>query len=412
MKKKNWLALFAGWCVLSVAGMAFGAGFALTQGSARSNVLGSGFTATADDPSALLYNPAGITQLPGIQTMLGMTTILPHTQVTMAGTTTGLNANLWYAPHAYLTYQLNDCNWLGLGVFSPFGLGTEFPSTWAGRYNNYYARIKTVEINPNWAYKVNDKLSIALGLNVMWFQFKDGKAIPTAAGDVHAELLGDSWGWGFNAAVQYRPLDWMSLGVSYRSRESQQLEGDASFVKPAGLPSTYFRNTSAHGDLNLPDEVFIGIAFKPMKNLTIGGGGIFTRWNTFDALTIVYDTNLLGGAGTTVSSTPKNWKNVWKYQVGVEWNALDWLDLRLGFTYDEEPIPDSSIDMMVPGNDRQMYSFGVGFHRYNWTLDLSYTYEVIQDRDVAARAGDGILTATQIKGGDAHLIGMSLGYKF
>ena len=60
----------------------FGAGFGLYEGSARGNALGGTLVGRADDPSALYFNPAGITQLEGINVMAGATAIMPSTDVT------------------------------------------------------------------------------------------------------------------------------------------------------------------------------------------------------------------------------------------------------------------------------------------------------------------------------------------
>jgi long-chain fatty acid transport protein len=75
-------ALLAGGALLFVfAGPLFAAGFALSEYSARSNALAGAPLARADDPSALAYNPAGITQLEGIHLATGMTFIMPQTEI-------------------------------------------------------------------------------------------------------------------------------------------------------------------------------------------------------------------------------------------------------------------------------------------------------------------------------------------
>jgi long-chain fatty acid transport protein len=178
----------------------------------------------------------------------------------------------------YITQQINDKWWAGFGIFSRFGLGTQFDPNWPGRYNSYYARIRTVELNPNIAYKVNEKFSVAGGFNLMYFDLKleqkinagtFGGAATTYPNlpDANSTMEGDAWGWGFNLAMHYKPTeDWM-LGVSYRSRVSQKItEGDADFTKPpqwaafGATNAVLLRDTKASGGLHLPDEVFAGIA--------------------------------------------------------------------------------------------------------------------------------------------------------
>jgi long-chain fatty acid transport protein len=412
--------------VLFLSTPVFGAGFALYEGSARGNVLGAGLTATADDPSAVFYNPAGITQLKGTQVMLGATFIAPMTDVkTTSGgvqTTTETEGNVWIPPHGYITTQLSEKWWAGLGMFSRFGLGTEFEATWPGRYNSYNAVIKTFEINPNIAYKVNDKFSIAGGLDLMYFslhlQSKVSPATfgaPAILGDADSDLKGNSWGYGFNLAVHFKPSEDWSLGASYRSRVSQHVSGDANFTKPAAWAAigaanaVLLRSTTASGKLHLPDEVFAGIAWKATPTVTLGGGVIWTRWSSYDKLQLNYDIPIAPGVAQVTKQ--KQWVDVYRFTVGAEWKVTPNWDLRLGYAYDQEPIQDQYADYLIPANDRNMFSAGFGWHNAKWSADFSYTLIVISPRTIPARAADGIL-ASEFQNGLAHLFGVSLGYKF
>jgi long-chain fatty acid transport protein len=410
------------------AGLCFGAGFALYEGSARGNALGGALVGRADDPSALFFNPAGITQLPGTQMMAGATFIMPKTDVTTrtprGSITTTSESNVWMPPHLYLTYQATDKVWLGLAVFSPFGLGTEFNENWPGKYNSYKAVIQTVNVNPNIAFKVTDKLSLAAGLDLMYFDLTLKNKILTGFGDVDSSLKGDSVGVGMNFAAHYKACDWMRLGLSYRAQMQQNVTGDAKFTKPATFPSQlpyglYFNSTTASGSITLPDELYFGAAFYPIKDLSLEVGGVWTHWNTYSALTVEYANPIIPGypysaypqAVKTVTKV-KEWNDVLRLFLGVEYKTTDWLDLRAGFVWDQEPSDNAYVDYLVPANDRYLFSFGPGFRWRNWTLDLSYTYLYIINRNnVPARAADGIYDS-DFRNGYANMIGCSIGYKF
>ena len=132
---------------LALTHPASGSGFALFEGSARGNALGQTMVGRADDPSALFYNPAGITQLPGLEVMAGATAILPSVKISNS-TSTSTKDNWRFPPQFYATYQYSDRLWFGLGVFSPFGLAMEFPATWPGRFNSYDAEVESINVNP------------------------------------------------------------------------------------------------------------------------------------------------------------------------------------------------------------------------------------------------------------------------
>src|SRR4030042_7137709 len=123
-------------CCWNQAG--FGSGFALYEAGARGTALGGAMVGRADDPSAIFYNPAGIPQLPGLRVMGGFSPIIPNTDVVTrlgpVSTGTHMQDQVFFPPHLYLSYQIPASPmWLGLGVFSPFGLGVKFARAWPGR---------------------------------------------------------------------------------------------------------------------------------------------------------------------------------------------------------------------------------------------------------------------------------------
>ncbi len=428
MKRAHWLVGvgFAVWSIGVAADMAQGSGFALYEGSARGNALGGTLVGRADDPSAIFFNPAGMTQLSGLQIVGGATAIMPKTDVVTfdegVKTSTETDSNVWVPPHLYSTYQYSDSVWFGLGILSRFGLGTEYDDDWPGRYNIYTAIVKTLSINPNLALKVNDRLSLAAGVSAMWLDldleqkidFGAAAGLPGAL-DIDQELTGDDWGYGFNLAAHYKACDWMSLGVSYVSRVDQDVDGDADFSKPAGVPAEIFNDTGGSGEITLPDMVFLGVAFYPCDRWSLEVNGVWTGWSTYDELTIKYDNLIAVDPGTglpvTEVTVPKNWDDVWRFQFGIEYQAMDWLDLRVGYVWDESPIPDETADYLVPTDDRQLYNIGCGMHWDQWTVDLSYTYLSVDTRSVDARPQDGILDS-KFEDGYTHLIGASVGYRF
>jgi len=400
--------------ILLGAQIAFGAGFALYEGSARGNAMGGAMIGRGEDPSAVYYNPAGITDLPGLQMMGGMTAIIPSTDVktavgSAAERSTTSETNVWVPPHFYTTYQVNNSLWAGIGVFSQFGLGTEFDSKWPGKYNNYRAVISTVTINPNVALKLSDKLSVAAGVEAMYFDLDLRQAVQTGLAGVNLDqkLTGDSWGYGFNFAARYKIFDWLAAGATYRSRVTQNVGGNAEYTSNVPLGLLGLKNMTVKGDIVLPDMCSFGLTFYPTDKFSFEVSGVWNGWSSYNQLQVTYES----GRQVTL---PKHWHDTLRVQVGGEYKLTKWLDLRAGYTYDPEPSPDDWVDYLVPANDRHLFSFGPGFHYKNYSLDLSYTYLVITDRDVSnsnALAGMGVLP-TQFRNGDAHLIGVSVGYKF
>jgi len=380
-----------------------GAGFGIYEGSARGDALGGTLVGRADDASAIYYNPAGITQLPGDQFMVGAMLIAPKTDVrtlTPQGwITSSTKDNAWIPPHVYATHQINDSLWLGAGLFSRFGLGTEFDPNWPGRYNSFTADIRSLTLNPDIAVKLTDQLSLAVGVNATWFDIKLERKIPGTPGPDHIlTLKGDDTAFGYNVGVRYAPNDWLALGASYLGKVRENVKGDANL---GGA------QTDASDHVELPDEFSFGIAVKASPKITVEVGATYTGWNSFDQLDLKFANPQVLGPQVVI---PKNWSNVWRYQAGVEYAATKALTLRAGYVYDEEPIPQETADYLVPANDRQLFSLGCGYRWTRWMLDVSYTYLMIKDRHITARPMDGVLES-DYSNGCAHMVGVSVSTK-
>ena len=413
--------------VLLTAQFCSAAGFGIYEWSARDMALGGATVGRADDPAALSSNPAGITQLDGIQITTGVMMIHPVMDIEANGVTkTSDEDAFFFPPHFYATWKVNDRYSLGLATFSRFGLGTMFDEDWEGRYNSYEATIESVSINPNVAVKVTDKLSAAFGVEAMYLSFNQKKKLryanPLAPGtylplpDGNAELDADGMGYGFNMALHYQPCPYAKLGLSYRSPVTMKVTGDADFSDITQAYSRFgisiYPDTSASGVVTLPDSFSFGVAMYPTEKLSVEVGAVYTLWSKYDELKINFGEQLNSADPTSDQMvSEKNWDDVWRLNLGIEYAALDWLDIRLGYVWDQSPVQDDTIDYLLPGSDRQIFSGGLGFHKDNWSIDANYSYLLFADRDIDGREKDGVREG-EVKDADAHIAGVSFTYRF
>jgi long-chain fatty acid transport protein len=402
----RWFALVAawGWLIMAPAS-GVGSGFALYEAGARGSALGCAMVARADDLSAIFYNPAGLVQLPGFQVMGGFSIFVPRVEiVTQSGgvdTRTLMDSQVSAAPHFFASYQVADRVRLGLGLNSPFGLGIKYNDTWPGNANIIKATIQTLNFNPTLAVKITDYLAAGAGLDLMYFNFNMERLLPLPLlGPQNLRLKGDTWGLGFNLGLHLKPRDDLSLGVSYRSQVRQQVEGPARFQPFNAL------DARASGSIILPDMIFAGIMVRPLEKLSVEAGFIWTHWSLFENFDVKFY-NVLG-----TLSERKGWHDTWRGQVGVEYRALPWLDLRAGYALENEPMPDRYADYLVPSSDRRHnFSLGTGFRWRGMTMDLAYSLVVMPDRTVTTSLATGVLPSTY-QGRLSHAIVCSLGYKF
>ena len=379
-------------------------GFALYDWGARGSGLANGMVGRADDPSAVAHNPAGITQLPGTQIMVGASVITPKMLIdTIEGgetTTSRVERHYHMIPHGFFTHQVNDTVWLGLGVFTRFGLGNQYPSGWPGAANLQDVYLQTLSVNPNIAFKVTDNLSLAFGIEAMIARMKMHKL---TNGFYHEMRANNACGVGFNVAAHYKFNEQWAAGLSYRSAINHKVSGTSSFDGYSMFDS------SLKADFRLPDHIAAGITYKPRKDLSFEVGAVYTVWSKFRNFNVHFSNPLLGGS----SYASKDWKDTWLFNVSVEYLPLDWLALRLGYSYETSPIPAGTADYMVETNGRQRYSCGVGFMLDNWTIDLAYSLLRARELDYyeSSLYTPGILPGKS-RHGITHMGSVSVSYKF
>ena len=427
--------------VLCMPAIAGAAGYGIYEWGARGQALGGAMTARGDDPSTVVYNPAGMTQLAGTQVSAGATIIRPSGGV-LSDTYDGGEGvdNTWFIPNTYFTTQLGERYWFGVALYSRTGLGTEYRSDedWYGRYNAMYAGIKQVSLNPNMAIKLTDSLSMAVGLEIAYIEVNlqsmiDATPPPggnpadpninTNSMDVKQKLTGGDPGYGFNLALHYKPLDWLAFGASYRSEIDVKMTGDADFDSigtNADAAIAGWRLVPGFGDTlkdtgftatePLPAMLSLGIMVKPIDKLSISFDVLRTYWHAYNELKIEYDDNVIFSGDEVVKK--KNWKDVNRYSIGIEYALLDWMDLRAGYTYDESPVDPDHAEYQIPSNDRQIYSIGSGFHWDSWTIDVAYSYLTVKDRDFSSSSESGVDNTSTFTDGKSHLFAMNVGYKF
>jgi long-chain fatty acid transport protein len=170
------------------------------------------------------------------------------------------------------------------------------------------------------------------------------------------------------------------------------------------------RDTGVSGTEPVPESVTLGVMVKPVDRLSLGFDAVWTRWSSYKTLVIEYEDPLFGFLDEARAT--KNWSNTWRFQFGAEYALTDALDLRAGYVYDQSPVNDQYEDYAVPCTDRQIVTLGAGWTFLDdWTVDVSYGYLWMKDRDYEARPGEGIVGLTR-EDAHAHMAGMSLTWRF
>lgn len=418
----------------SIPSIAFCHGWGAYDQGAKARSMGGGFTGLADDPSAIFYNPAGITQLDGNQISVGFIIPIIRGQFESDGTSgipgtnqgdeTDIEDQFFLIPNLHFTSKINDNLSLGIGEYTVFGLGFEWPDSFEGRFGpgGINAEIQTMTLNPVVAYKVTDSLSLSCGARFERAEINLKNNIYVAPGvdEVRSEISGDDIGMGWNAGLLYKITEGFSMGLSYRSAMKHSFSDlDVDFSPQIGMLGPFpvgILNTKADLDVTLPQFASFGFAWSKGP-FTMTFDGYWWDWSEIDRLDFKLDDPV---AGQTSMTIPMDWEDTWSWAIGCEYiiNALDRdISLRAGIMYDECPIPDETVSPVGFQGDNILYNIGIGSMVGPLYSDLCFGYVYTLDRTYnnpngdAANPGGGRVTG-EFKDYETFLIGINLTYKF
>jgi long-chain fatty acid transport protein len=398
--------------LVAVTGTANAGGFAIREQSAWGQGASFAGVAAGGSSSAMFWNPATMTQIPGIQSNSVWSGIMPSASnsPTAAGPFnaflglggTGDTATDALVPGAYYTWQFRPDMWLGLSVNSPFGLSVNFPISWAGaEYAAGSSYLKTYNATPSYAWRINDLISVGVGVQIQYAKADLSHCVtaPCPVGPL-AELSGHDWGYGFTAGVTLTPTPTTTLGIGYRSRIDQKIDGSIAITGVGSAPA----NTT----LNLPDTVSVGLRQKLTPQWTGLATVEWANWSRIGTSTVA--------AGPFSTTLPFQYKDGWLFSVGAEyiWNPA--LTLRGGIGFEKSPITDDVRIPLLPDNDRLWLSAG---GTYQWSqrisFDLAYSHLFVKSTpiNITAASGNPWFTGVSYVGDvSAHVDIISVGFHY
>jgi long-chain fatty acid transport protein len=393
--------------IMVCSSTSFASGFRLPEQDSAAMGMSSAFVGQADNPSAVWYNPAGITQLDGTQIsggVIGIYPVLTHENNTVNPGTTDVSERDVHLPvQFYATHKVNDAVFIGFGVNNPFGLATDWDPNSSTKYVATFSKVVTTEINPNVAFKLNDNLSAAFGFDYVLLRATLEKTVnvggPSPAADRNFRLNGDDHGWGFNAAALYKFSQSLKAGVSYRSRVKVDIDGNATLGTTTAPAST---------SLTLPDLLQVGVSYLASDNLTLNADVEYTWWSTYDKIVVTSSTPIFN------QTDEKLWHNTFCLRIGGQYKISDQWKVRAGYLYDQNPVNEEHFETRIPDSDRQGISVGAGFTSGKISVDIASLYLIFSnsqtDNDANPFTPDNSLNGTYKS--TAQLAGVTIGYKF
>lgn len=414
---------------LAAAQGAWASGFQLLEQNASG--LGDAFAgsaAVAEDASTIYYNPAGMTQLKDHEFSLGGNIITPSYKFTDNGSqiVTPLGNNLGgsnggdaggsaLVPNAYFSWRLAKDWHGGLGISAPFGLKTEYDDDWVGRFQSTKFDIKTYNINPSLAWRINEKVSVGAGLN--WqrmtavyerYAATGSNLLPSAfwpflqSTKLKLDVDNDAWGWNLGGLFTLSPTT--KVGVSYRSAIKHKLDGTLTSTN-----QTFAPDSNANVTMKLPDTAIVSVVQQLDPTWTMLGDISWTGWSK------IQDVNIYTTSSTPAQTLDVKFRNTWRVALGAHQKLNDTWKMKYGVAWDQSPVKGADTRLVsLPDNNRLWLTLGTQYKlNENARIDVGGAYLIIHDTTIdnnQTSAGRGEVKGTYK--GSVSLIGLQYSQSF
>ena len=373
--------------------VAFASGFSLNEQSART--LGQAFAGRASDAdtaTTVADNPAGMSRLKRAEFSGGFalvnayadisdnsgSTSTPFGTADVDGSNDGDMIPLTPIPFGFYVHPVDDHFSLGFGVYAPFGLTTDYERDFQGRYFGTKSAIKVITAQPTASYKLDNGLSLGLGITINRFKGELKKDIFNpipGSPDIHAGVKGDDTAFGYNLGLLYELDENTRFGLTYFSKVDYTLEGHTNLdnvpVGPAFFPSSSVRY-DASLDITTPERIDFSFTHALTPELTLHGDVARTNWSRISEIRVENE-----GAPSAVATSvePLDWDHTMFYALGLSYQIDPQWTIRGGIAFDEQPIPDSTRSVRLPAGDRKMAAIGATWAlREDVSVDFSYLY--------------------------------------
>ena len=355
----------------------------------------AGEAANAESAATVFYNPAGMARLPGTNVDAGSHVLFIDSAQTDRGSTRSAAGGLGsfptgggnggnpfsqpiVVPSGYLSTQIYDSRlWIGLGISAPFGVKVVYDPGWFGRYDSIRSDLKTLNIQPSAAFKINDHLSVGGGVDIQTLHADLTNALPNVSPllpDGMLRIKGQDMAFGWNVGIM-GDVGPVRLGASYRSHINHDLSGKVTI---SGLITPLAASNGAtrgFAPISLPDIATVGAVFGTGQFRLLAGASWY-NWSRFARITVE-------NSGVTFLDSEQGYRDTYSGSAGVEYDVTPKLTLRAGSMYDQTPTKNALRTTRVPDGNRTWASGGATFHVSKMTaVNLSYAHVFVKTEGI------------------------------
>ena len=416
----------------------FAAGVVLDSMGATSAGRGGTNIAHFDNGILIHDNPAALVNMPaGMQLDASIEFIYPEVRYRDPQNIDHSKHEIFTLPSFSLVYKPHEDSRFafGAGLFTPAGFSTEYhlnhsanvtllgftiPTSFGKQL--YRSKASLIKMLFSTSFRVNNKLSIGASIGPtlhhleleMPYSLQQGAFAGTA---LLADLEADDIGYAYTLGMQYKLLEKTIIGLSFVSESKSTLRGDAQIALPPGAPgSSFFSNLEAEYDLRSnfewPRTIGVGISHQIGMSHRLSSDVVWFNWaSAFDQTHLKLDdgdnVQFDGVFGRVLNDVlPLNWDNTFAFRFGYEYFAKgkDNDIFRLGYTFNENPVPHSTLTPLIPGILKHSFTFGYSHKWENWGMGGAFEYS-ISDKEFV---DDGIIVGNDFDNSSVNVIAYDL----
>ena len=321
---------------------------------------GNAFVATADNPSAIFYNPAGLTQLEGTRLSASVYDISLSSKYSGPGGTAEMDNAYQAVPQVYYTWHPKDQPWaLGVGAYAPFGLSTEWPAGSPLRTFALKNELTYLTLNVVGAYQFSPTVSLGAGLTYNRADVDLRRALGVFGPTDLFRFKARGHAVGFNLGLLWKPDDHHAFGLSYQHHTNVSLSGTADTIPLiTGEPST--------ASLPFPEVLILGYSYRPSPDWNFEFDLDWTNWSRLGTVVV----NKASGAVPLVF----DWESGFFYEFGATRYLAHGWNVSAGYFFTQNSVPDATYTPAVPDSNRSFYSLGVGYTGGSVIANLAWHY--------------------------------------
>lgn len=359
---------------------------------AESVAMGGADIAVARDSSALNTNPAGLTQIAGKQLDIHTAVAFPldvRHQDIFENNTEVSNRHIVFGNIGYTQHLTGRPLSLGIGFFAQGGAGNDYReiTTVFGTQDDMSSIFRIAKLTAGLAWQAHPDLSFGGSISLFYADMNQ-KIFPDTsfynAGPPEQVFFGyelkemKTLNPGYKLGVMYKPSGRLTIGMAYTSRVNLPLDGGRliSDLSALGMGKVTYRDVRAEG-LNLPQELGLGIAFKPVNRLLTTVELNWIDWSeAVEHSTLrAADPDNAGAPPVLALTSRMDWRDQIVIATGIAYTRKDGIVFRAGYNYGRNPVPDETLNPLLAAISEHTYTLGIGYpFTSHWDINGGVEY--------------------------------------